>query len=238
MSQIVWPDWDMFQSHDPWALQQAVARAVSGGPVYITDNANATKPEIVKPLAFSDSRLPLPDHPALPVKDVLMRDPYNEPVPLKVFTRVTVKGMGVYGIVAVFNINKDDKVVEGTVSLSDAQLGKGSFLVYEYFTGETRVLRAGEKLNFKIEPMGVKLFIISPIKSNVAVVGLKDVYIMPRGVVSCYEAGEALLLEVYEPGTLVVWSAKSLRIEGGDVERVGELYIVRCRDSVVKLSPA
>lgn len=235
MSQIVWPDWDMFQSHDPWALQQAVARAISGGPVYITDSVKATKSEIVKPLCFSNARLPLPDHPALPTVDIITKDPYNEVVPLKVFTKVTVKGLGTYGIVAAFNVNKDDETVKGNVSPSDALLTGNRFLTYEYFTDETKMLEVSEKMAFEIGPMGVRLYVFSPVKDELAVVGLKDVYIMPRGVVMGQTLRGGLLLELYEPGRVLIWGTKSLKVEGGSLERRGDLHIIRCEGKTVRV---
>lgn len=235
MSQLVWPDWDMFQSHDPWALQQAVARAVSGGPVYITDVAEDIKPEVVKPLAFSDSRLPLPDHPALPTEDSIMRDPYNEPLPLKVFTRITVKGMGIYGVVASFNINRDDEVVEGSVSPSDALLRGERFLAYEYFTGDARLLRADEELPLRIEPMGTRLHIFSPLGDDLTAIGLRSIYLMPRGIVSAYPSGKSLLLETYEPGEVLIWSMKPLKAEVNILEKHGNLYCVKSEGTILRV---
>ena len=178
MSQVVWPDWDMFQSHDPWALQQAVARAVSGGPVYITDEPGKTRVEIVRPLAFTDGRLPRPDQPALPTQDILLRDPYNEPIPLKIFTKAIVKGLE-YGIVATFNIYKEDKVIEFTVSPKDAQLASSNYIAYEYFSGKVYTKFPAK---FKLEPMSVKLFIFAPSNRWLTPIGLKEVYIMPRKI--------------------------------------------------------
>src|SRR5256885_12643741 len=37
-----WPDWDMFQSHDAHAATHAIARAVSGGPIYVTRSEEHT----------------------------------------------------------------------------------------------------------------------------------------------------------------------------------------------------
>ncbi len=231
MSQVVWPDWDMFQSHDPWALQQAVARAVSGGPVYITDEPGKTVAEVVRPLAFSDGSLPLPDHPALPTEDVLMRDPYNEPVPLKVFTRVSVEGVGTYGIVAAFNIHKDDAKVRGSVSPSDALLPEGDYLLYEYFSGELKSQRA----EFELEPMGVKLFVIAPRSSWLVPIGLADIYLMPRGIDAAAAFEDEVVLMLREAGTLVVRAEGDVKVEGGEGAREGQLLKIKCRGRVVRL---
>ena len=37
LSALVQPDWDMFHSQHPAAELHALARAVSGGPVYVSD---------------------------------------------------------------------------------------------------------------------------------------------------------------------------------------------------------
>ncbi|MEM1509660.1 MAG: Sip1-related alpha-galactosidase [Thermofilaceae archaeon] len=233
MSQVVWPDWDMFQSHDPWALQQAVARAVSGGPVYLTDEPGKTIAGIVKPLAFSDGSLPLPDHPAFPTEDVIMHDPYNEQIPLKIFTRVTVEGLGVYGIVAAFNVNRDDAPVKGEVKPSNALLPEGRYLIYEYFSEE---LREG-RMEFELEPMGVKLFIIAPCSPWLTPIGLKDIYIAPRGIecAHIFDDKEAVF-KLREGGLLVAKTAAEVKVEGGEILEVEPLLKLRCQEKIVRLS--
>ncbi|MCS7104044.1 MAG: hypothetical protein NZ954_00575 [Thermofilaceae archaeon] len=232
MSQVVWPDWDMFQSHDPWALQQAVARATSGGPVYLTDEPGKTVPDIVKPLAFTDGSLPLPDFPALPTEDTLMRDPYNEAVPLKVFTQVSVDGFGTYGLVAAFNINRDDSVVSGAVTPSDALLPEGRYWIYEYFSNE---LREGSA-QFKLNPMDVKLFIIVPRASWLAPIGLREVYIMPRAIEHACVFDDEALLKVKEPGLLFAKTERKVKVDGGEILEEEPLLKVRCLSRVIRLS--
>jgi len=231
MSQVVWPDWDMFQSHDPWALQQAVARAVSGGPVYLTDEPGKTVAEIAKPLAFSDGTLPLPDEPALPTEDVLMRDPYNEAVPLKVFTRVTVEGVGRYGIVAAFNVNKDDLPVRGRVEPLDAQLSSGKYAIYEYFSES---LHEGSA-SFELEPMGVKLFTIAPAGTWFTPFGLKNVYIMPRAIEHAAMFEDEAILLLKEPGTLIAKTEAKIRAEGGEVFQEEPIAKINCKQRLVRV---
>jgi hypothetical protein len=231
MSQVVWPDWDMFQSHDPWALQQAVARAVSGGPIYLTDEAGKSVVEIVKPLAFSDGFLPLPDGPALPTKDILMRDPYNEAVPLKVFTKVSLSDVGVYGVVAAFNITKDDMPVKGIITPFDAMLPGEKHVVFEYFSEELRE----ESFSFELNPMSVKLFILAPWSNWLTLIGLKNIYIMPRGIDFAVVYGDEAFLRLREPGILVAKTKGKVMVEGGELMQEEPLLKIRCCEQRIRL---
>ncbi|HLM55262.1 MAG TPA: Sip1-related alpha-galactosidase, partial [Pyrinomonadaceae bacterium] len=87
LSNFAYPDWDMFQSHDPRAEFHAAARAVSGGPVYVTDEAGKERADVLLPLALSDGRLLMPDEPGQVTRDTLLADAALEPIPLKVFGR-------------------------------------------------------------------------------------------------------------------------------------------------------
>ncbi len=237
MSQLVWPDWDMFQTHDPYgALQQAVARAVSGGPVYITDEPDKVRADIVKKLAFSDGHLPRPDRPAVPTEDCLMRDPYNEPVPLKVFSHVCVDGLGTCGVVAAFNITKDDVEVRGSVSPRDARLPSGTYAVVEYFSREWAKLDSGGELAFEVEPMGVKLFLMVPAAGWLTPIGLWDVFVAVRGLdrVALFEDEAVVWLR--QPGTLLALSEASAVVDGvGEVEE--GLVAVKAVGRVVRFRP-
>lgn len=44
----VLPDWDMFQTHHPWASFHAAARCISGGPIYFTDEPAKHDIELIR----------------------------------------------------------------------------------------------------------------------------------------------------------------------------------------------
>ena len=81
---FAWPDYDMFQSHDPDAGFHALARAMSGGPVYLTDEPGKERPEVIRPLAGADGWLYRLDAPGQVTRDLLFVDPTREPVALKI----------------------------------------------------------------------------------------------------------------------------------------------------------
>ncbi len=68
-------DWDMFWSQHSHAQTHAVMRALSGGPVYCSDAAGASEPDILMPLVLRDGRVLRPDSPAVPTPDCLLTDP-------------------------------------------------------------------------------------------------------------------------------------------------------------------
>jgi len=214
MSTLVWPDWDMFQSHDPWGLQQAVARAISGGPVYITDEPDKVVLDIVKRLALSSGVLPRPSIPALPTEDCLMRDPYNEPIPLKLFTKVMIPPLGEYGLIAAFNITKDDVKLNAVVSPSDAKLSNGNYLLYEYFSGKYQIVAFNEAISFELKPMDVKLFVIAPMKHWFVPLGLHDVFIMPMAIDKVILASNETITLLKDTGIFVGYTLEDVLIEG------------------------
>ena len=92
-SQFYWGDWDMFWSDHPEARQSAVLRALSGGPVYISDPVGRTCPEVILPLALRDGKILRLDHPGLPAEDCLLRNPHTDGVPLKIWGTIQVEGL-------------------------------------------------------------------------------------------------------------------------------------------------
>ncbi len=69
---IYWCDWDMWWTKHPTAVQSAVLRAVSGGPIYVSDKIGETEAQQLAPLMEKDGRLLMCDVPGRPVLSQLM----------------------------------------------------------------------------------------------------------------------------------------------------------------------
>lgn len=180
-SQLVYPDYDMFHSSDEFALSHAVSRAISGGPIYISDVPwEGINTGLVTRLCLRDGTALRPDDPALPTRDTIFSDPYTEPVPLKAFTRA-----GDVGVVAAFNLNRDGAEETARVSPGDAEMeGEGEYAVYAYLADELRVVGRDESVERTLKELDCELFIISPIKEGFAPIGLIDVFMAPKGASS------------------------------------------------------
>jgi hypothetical protein len=213
LSNFAYPDWDMFQSHDPAAEFHAVARAVSGGPVYFTDEAGKERPEILRRLAFSDGRLLMPDEPAQVTRDLLLNDPSLEAVPLKVFATVSREGYTA-GVAAAFNVNKAAKTVSGALraaDLAEPLSTEQDFAVYSRALGRVALLKDYETpLPFTLGESGYDIFTLVPLDNNrAAVFGLLDKYLSPAGVVSLKSDARGLTVRLREAGEFGAWLARA-----------------------------
>jgi raffinose synthase len=208
-SNFAYPDWDMFQSHDPNAEYHAIARAISGGPIYITDQPGKEKAEIIRRLATSDAKLLMPDEPGQVTRDILMTDVALEPVALKVFGRVSRPGFSSAAI-AVFNVNKSASRVAGSINREDIEGWDGStrsrVAVYERSSGRVTVLDDRHpSQQFTLTNFGFDLYTLSPVTSGIAVFGLLDKYLGSAAIVSQLVRSNEVTISLREAGDFGAW---------------------------------
>jgi len=226
MSNFAYPDWDMFQSHDANAEYHAVARATSGGPVYFTDEPGRERPELLRPLAFSDGRLLMLDEPGQVTRDLLFTDVSIESAPLKVFGRITRPGL-VAGIVGAFNANKRAERVTGALNIDDVEglMAAGTtrsensrVAIYRRSDGQVSLLSAAnQSLPLSLTARGFDLFTLSPVSGGIAVFGLLDKYLGPAAIVSASYEGRQVEVRLREAGDFGAWLESApvrLELEG------------------------
>ena len=135
----------MWWTDDEQAVKNSLCRAISGGPIYVSDKIGRTNPEILKPLFFEDGRILRPDESATPTADCLMQNPTTTEKIFKLRNR-----FGNKGVCAVFNINVENKPVSGTLSPSEIGIADGEYAYYEYFSKETGVIKQDECLRINL----------------------------------------------------------------------------------------
>ncbi|HEX8118095.1 MAG TPA: Sip1-related alpha-galactosidase, partial [Pyrinomonadaceae bacterium] len=217
LANFAYPDWDMFQSHDPAAEYHAAARAVSGGPVYFTDEAGKERPDVLKRLALSDGRLLMADEPAQVTRDLLLSDPSIERVPLKVFARVTRPGLTA-GVVAAFNVNKTERSVTGTLHAGDPEWPSdagGPVVVYRRHGGSAGQFDFHNPSEpFDLGDGGFDLFTLVRADDGIGVFGLLDKYLSPAAVLSVTRGQGAAAVRLAEAGDFGAWLLRRpLRVE-------------------------
>lgn len=78
MGNFIHPDWDMFQSTHPCAEFHAASRAISGGPIYISDTVGNHNFPLLKQFVLPDGSILRCQYYALPTKDCLFEDPLHD----------------------------------------------------------------------------------------------------------------------------------------------------------------
>ncbi len=175
--QMVFPDFDMFESHNPDAEFHAIARAINNGPVYVSDKPGHQNFEILRSLCYSDGRLIRPSIPLTPTKDCLFQ--LQEPKLFKAFSKV-----GEMGLLGVWNL-ADSDLVKGTISPNDiADIEWEDFIIYEYFSKKTWKVSKDDVINVELPRMGYKLFFVLPAKHNAVAIGLINKYNSPATIIS------------------------------------------------------
>ncbi|MBR2353667.1 MAG: hypothetical protein IKA76_04100 [Clostridia bacterium] len=223
-------DWDMWWTDDEQALKNSVCRAISGGPIYVSDKLGRTRAEVLLPLCFSDGRLLRCEDSAVPTEDCLVGDPTASGKIFKIFNRV-----GKTRILAAFDIDAEGRSVSGSISPSDVGLNRDC-VVYEYFSGAAFVLGADESLSVTLRDVhDLRLYIFIPKEASVTPIGRTDKFISPAAIV----AKEVDRITLYEGGEFAFFCEAPIRVFAGSrelsVERVGSLCKVHSEPSEVEL---
>ncbi len=200
---FMWLDWDMWWTQHENAAVHAMMRAVSGGPVYVSDRVGETGAAQIWPLVLSDGRLLRCDLPGVATADCLLRDPSKEAIPLKLWNRV-----GDVGVVAAFNVNLDRQAVSGTVGPADVPGLVGErFVVYEHFSRTARVVPHDERLPVRLEENQCALYLFVPVTGPCIPLGLIDKYISPAAIADWRTTAERTFVLLLDGGVFA-WVAE------------------------------
>jgi raffinose synthase len=165
----------MFQSGHEWGAYHAAGRAVSGGPVYVSDKPGVHDFALLRRLVCADGSVLLCDGVGVPTLDGLCHDPTREDVLLKIWNT-----SGEAGVVGVFNARAGQAgapgpVLSGTVGPSDvpALVGK-QFACYLHVERTLMLLDQAARVELELPERGFELASFVPVKHGFAAIGLAD----------------------------------------------------------------
>ncbi|KAF9615218.1 hypothetical protein IFM89_022480 [Coptis chinensis] len=207
LGEFMQPDWDMFHSLHPVAEYHASARAISGGPVYVSDAPGKHNFEILRKLVLPDGSILRARLPGRPTKDCLFSDPTRDGVSLlKIWNMNKYTGViGVYNCqgAAWSNVEKKNmfhetqtEALTGAVRGRDVHLiseaatepdWKGDCAVYGHQNGELVILPNNAVLPVSLKILEHEIFTVSPIK-----VVTPRIRFAPLGLIDMYNSGGAI----------------------------------------------
>jgi hypothetical protein len=203
-SQMVYPDFDMFQSHNPNGVFHAIARTLNNGPIYLTDVPGKQNFELLNKIVFKDGKSIRASSSLLPTEDCLFQ--LQDAKLFKTFSTV-----GKAGLLGLFNSADADKV-QGNFKAADVNGIKGDqFALYEYFTGKTHVADKHTPFNIHLPRLGYELVYVVPVTKGFAAFGLVNKYNAPATIESEQWKGNTVSVRLFEGGMFKAYSFKRPR---------------------------
>ena len=215
LGQTVWPDHDMFHSCDTvCGALMARSKAISGGPVYLSDAPKDFIKENIFPLIDEQGKLFRPEAPAIPMPESVLTNPLWSGKTYRVAAPSGNEAMTL--ICYNLNVSPQHQQVKATIRKEDYHL-RNSFektsagpeervLLYNWESQEAEEL--SDSATFQLTGFTDKLFHLCPIRKGWAVIGIQEKYLSPATVQVISFTDSRLELNVLCTGTLKVWTEK------------------------------
>ncbi|KAJ0984748.1 hypothetical protein J5N97_003104 [Dioscorea zingiberensis] len=207
LGEFMLPDWDMFHSLHPAAEYHASARAISGGPIYVSDAPGKHNFDLLRKLVLPDGSILRARLPGRPTRDCLFTDPARDGVSLlKIWNMNKYTGvLGVYNCQGAAWSSMEKKNMfhhTGNEALSCAVKGddvhliseaaldddwNGDCVVYRHDGDEVVVLPQNAAMPVSLKVLKHEIITVSPIK--ILAPGYK---FAPLGLLDMFNAGGAI----------------------------------------------
>ena len=204
---VYYGDWDMWWTDDTQAMKNSVIKSMSGGPIYVSDTLDRSVKDVIMPTVYRDGRIIRLQNPAQPSPDCLFLDARESGKAFKLFNTHNENG-----ILAVFNIDKDEKEVTATVSTKDMRIDETKeYCVYDWFSKKAYKLNGIDSFDLKLKNYDdFKLYLFVPIIDGKAIIGLADKYMsvatfekLPNGEIKAFEEGKIGVMDYYKMQNVV-----------------------------------
>lgn len=216
LGQTVWPDHDMFHSCDTiCGALMARSKAISGGPVYLSDSPEDFIKENIFPLIDEQGKLFRPEAPAVPLPESILTNPLWSGKAYRVAASTPNEAMTL--ICYNLNASPQHQQVKATIRKEDYSLRnrfeKASsgreerVLLYDWESQGAEEL--SDSATFLLTGFTDKLFHLCPIRKGWAVIGIQEKFLSPATVQILSLTDNQLELNVLCAGTLKVWIEKA-----------------------------
>lgn len=221
-----WNDWDMFWSEHADSRRNSMLRAVSGGPVYISDRLGQSDIKWIWPLVWKDGALLRCDSKGVPTLDCLLVSPVGEGRLLKVFNQYC----DTY-LMAAFNLGEND--IQDFLRFSDFPQADGSYVVYDWCSRCLSLLKKDNPIPLHVAQGESKIYILVPSGDGLTAIGLIDKYLSVAGITEKIVRDGSYTIFLRQGGEFAFYCSKkpkAIKVDGRDVEPECKdgLYILKC----------
>lgn len=203
--QCAWPDHDMFHSCDSICGDiMARSKAVSGGPIYLSDSPKDFNPQYIWPLIDEKGKIFRPLTPAVPTPESIFRNPLLDGKAYRVFCKMNRNALSfIY-----YNLSHENKTIKTSISPEDyyglsRTPSKTKLIVYNWKTNHIEEFNKPQEV--LLNGFTDELFHIYPVEQGWGVIGIKEKYLSPQTVEVLTCTNQTLELNVLTKGTLYIW---------------------------------
>jgi hypothetical protein len=213
-------DWDMYWTKHPDARKHALVRAISGGPIYVSDPIGETIHEEIMPLVYRDGKILRMDRCAKPSLDCIFESPLTEQA-LKLTN--TIHGTGA---IAAFHISELKEVV-AELSPSDIYDLEGEqFLAFDYFHRTVQRVNKHDTIAITLNENDYFLYLFLPLQEQVTPIGLINKYMSAHALRECTSIGKQSRVSLVEGGCFAFYKEEAPRyIQVNGIDRTEELVV-------------
>ncbi|MEG1729113.1 MAG: Sip1-related alpha-galactosidase [Bacteroidaceae bacterium] len=210
--QTVWPDHDMFHSSDSiCGSLMARSKALSGGPIYLSDSPKDFVKGNILPLIDEKGKLFRPLAPGIPTPESVIMNPLQDGKAYRVFAPTGDEAVSLI----CYNLNVSPQHQKVTATLRKADYEWRETLTGAPVTTAKRLLlfdwqhqtakELTEDYTFELTGFSDCLFHLCPIHNGWAVIGIQEKYLSPATVQIISSTPKRLILQTKCAGTLKVW---------------------------------
>lgn len=210
--QTVWPDHDMFHSCDTvCGSLMARSKALSGGPVYLSDSPADFIKENILPLIDEEGKLFRPEAPAIPTPESVITNPLQDGKAYRVFAPTGDEAVSLI----CYNLNTSPQYhnVQAMISKADyllretmtekAKPNDQRIILYDWAKQAATELTTDKQII--LEGFTDQLYHLCPVANGWAVIGVQEKFLSPSTVRILTRNDKQLTLDVLCPGTVKVW---------------------------------
>ncbi len=167
-------DWDMWWTNHEDSVNNAYLRALSGGPLYISDRLGETDDSKIRPLILNDGFVLRCDNQGVVVGEQIFKNASLENEAVKV---CNIKGET--GYIGAFNCRFDDESVTARIKPSDIHFMATSqnYLSYDYKTNSSKIVKYNEVQKVNLLENQSIFMSFTPIIDGFAFLGSVDKYV-------------------------------------------------------------
>lgn len=164
------PDWDMFMSGHYTGAYHAAARAISGGPVYISDKPGDHDAKLIKRLCLSDGRALRSKHSALP----LVRRLYDNPADGECLLLLRNHNDRI-GVIGAFHCCFEGEPITDSFTVKDLNFGRGEFVLWYARAAKIERIHSRDTISITLAELEAEIIHVAQLdEGGVTAIGLID----------------------------------------------------------------